>query len=87
MALLCVTQLSAQNNPVKTISITFPVNPGSNTSEWGSGSSVFTVTATGIMVNGKLDERLEKSRMLISVKKGLLLSISMHLNMDSAVFG
>ena len=57
------------------IDITLPNNPDANTvrgltgQPWNGMTSTFVITATSRPVNGRIDPRIEESRILLSIKK------------------
>lgn len=62
-------QLSAQTYPITSINISIPVNPDANTSKWATVSSLIMITANARMVNGKVDDRVRDSKILLIIKK------------------
>ena len=63
-------QLFAQNNLITAINITLPANPDANTANWGTGTSLFMISATAQMAAGRINPVIEESRMLVIIKKG-----------------
>jgi len=61
--------LSAQPFPVSSITISLPSSPDPNTANWGSGTSLFSISATARLSAGKMDPQLEMSRILVLIKK------------------
>lgn len=59
-------QLFAQN-VITGIIVNIPANPDANTANWGSGASVFTISAATTMNNIKL---VLGSKILVTIKKG-----------------
>ncbi|MHB1178927.1 MAG: SdrD B-like domain-containing protein [Daejeonella sp.] len=66
---ICV-QVFAQTYPITSITISLPANPDANTANWGSGTSLFTLTASAKAANGRVDGRVQESKILVSIKKG-----------------
>lgn len=62
-------QIAAQNYPITSITISLPANPDANTSNWGTGSNVFSINVSTRPLSGKLDPQLEESKMLVIIKK------------------
>lgn len=60
----------AQNYPITGITISLPANPDANIANWGSGTSLFNFSAMTRPVNGKVDGRLQGSKVLVMIKKG-----------------
>ena len=69
LVVLVSIQLSAQTFPITSINISIPVNPNSNTANWSTGSSLVMITANARMVNGKIDDRVRDSKILVVIKK------------------
>ena len=69
-SLLVSVQVSAQTYPITSITISLPANPDANTANWGSGTSLFTITANSKAVNGRVDGRVTESKILVTIKKG-----------------
>jgi len=63
-------QLFAQNYPITSINITLPVNPDANTANWGSGTSVFIISATTRAKEGHIDNLVIESKILVTIKNG-----------------
>lgn len=63
-------QMFAQSYPITGITISLPANPDANTANWATGASMLTITAASRLVNGKMDSRLQESRLLVTIKKG-----------------
>jgi hypothetical protein len=59
----------AQTNPITSINITLPANPDANTVNWGTGSSVFSITTTVKTTGGRIDPSVEESKILVIIKK------------------
>ncbi|MCW3073617.1 MAG: hypothetical protein JWP69_686 [Flaviaesturariibacter sp.] len=66
--LLYSIQTGAQTNPITTITITLPPNPDASTIKWGAG--VLTISASAKLLNGRIDPRVEGSKLLVTIKKG-----------------
>jgi hypothetical protein len=62
-------QLFAQTNPITAINITLPANPDANTANWGTGTSLFMISATAHSATGRIDPAIEESRILVIIKK------------------
>jgi len=69
-SLLVSVQVTAQTYPVSSITISLPTNPDANTANWGSGTSLFTITANSKAVNGRVDGHVTESKILVTIKKG-----------------
>lgn len=70
IALVMLTMLaSAQNNPITAINILLPSSPDANTANWGTGVSVFTISATAISATASISTAVEESRILVLIKK------------------
>lgn len=70
LLLLASMQLAAQTYPITSINISLPANPDANTANWGSGTSLFTITANAKAVNGRVDGYVTESKILVTIKKG-----------------
>ncbi len=60
----------AQTYPITSITISLPPNPDANTANWGSGTSLFTITANAKAANGRVDGHVTESKILVTIKKG-----------------
>ena len=60
----------AQDNPITAINISLPANPDANPANWGTGTSMFTITASTKAVNGKVSPNVIESKILVIIKKG-----------------
>ena len=69
-SLLVSVQVTAQTYPITSITISLPINPDANTANWGSGTSLFTITANSKAVNGRVDGHVTESKILVTIKKG-----------------
>ena len=67
--LIFSTQISAQTFPITSINISLPANPDTKTANWGTGSSMFTITANARTINGKIDDRVRDCKILVVIKK------------------
>lgn len=67
---LFVSRVFAQNYPVTSINISMPANPDANTTNWGAGTSLLTISATARTVNGRVDGLAQESKILVTIKKG-----------------
>ncbi|MFI5163168.1 MAG: hypothetical protein ACHQHN_17940 [Sphingobacteriales bacterium] len=63
-------QVFAQTNPITAINITLPSNPDANTANWGTGASLFMISATAKSATGRVNPAVEESRILVLIKKG-----------------
>jgi hypothetical protein len=63
------SQLFAQNNPITSINISLPANPDANTANWGSGTSLLTITANAKATAGRVDPIVTESKILVIIKK------------------
>ena len=70
LLLLFFLQANAQQYPITSINISLPQNPDSYTGNWASGVSLLNITASAKMVNGRLDNNLLESKILVLIKKG-----------------
>lgn len=68
LIIICVCA-KAQNYPVTGITISLPSNPDPKTLNWKSGTSMLTITANAKMVNGRVLETAETSKILVTIKK------------------
>lgn len=68
--LLVSVQVIAQTYLITSITISLPTNPDANTANWGSGTSLFTITASSKAVNGRVDGHVIESKILVTIKKG-----------------
>ncbi|WP_411274195.1 hypothetical protein, partial [Daejeonella sp.] len=68
--LVITVQVLAQTYPITPITISLPANPDANTANWGSGAALLTITAASRLNNGRLDGRVQESKILVSIKKG-----------------
>ena len=69
-SLLVSVHVTAQTYPITSITISLPTNPDANTANWGSGTSLFTITANAKAVNGRVDGHVSESKILVTIKKG-----------------
>jgi hypothetical protein len=63
-------KIFAQTFPITGINISLPSNPDANTANWGSGTSLLTITATAKAGYGRVDASVEESKILVIIKKG-----------------
>lgn len=70
LLLLLAFQSISQTYPVTGITISLLANPDANTANWATGASMFTITATTRLDNGRIDNRLSESVILTTIKKG-----------------
>ena len=72
LLLLVSMQLTAQTYPITSINISLPTNPDANTANWPISTSIgqVTITAVNRMVNGRIENIVSHSRILVSIKKG-----------------
>ncbi|MFI5137651.1 MAG: hypothetical protein ACHQIM_07475, partial [Sphingobacteriales bacterium] len=63
-------QVFAQNNVISAINITLPANPDANTANWGTGKSLFMISATAQSATGRIDPAVEESKLLVLIKRG-----------------
>ncbi len=69
LLLLITFQSFSQNYPITGINISLPASPDANTANWGSGTSMFVVTANSKPVNGRVDGFVVESKILVTIKK------------------
>ncbi|MEJ5995971.1 LamG domain-containing protein [Pedobacter sp. Du54] len=69
LMVLITVQANAQTYPVTSINISLPANPDANMTNWGNGTNVFNITATSKAVNGRVDGRVQESKILVTIKK------------------
>jgi len=62
-------QVFAQTNPITAITITLPSNPDALTANWGTGTSLFMISATTKAAGGRINPAVEESRILVLIKK------------------
>ncbi len=70
LLLVLSLQMVAQNYPITGISINLPLNPDSNTANWGVGSSIFTISASSRAQKGNIDPHVIESKIYVIIKKG-----------------
>ncbi|HEY5325958.1 MAG TPA: hypothetical protein VIJ27_03075, partial [Mucilaginibacter sp.] len=63
-------QVFAQTNLITAINITLPANPDAITANWGTGKSLFVISATAQMTNGRINPDVEESKILVIIKQG-----------------
>ncbi|HVK97027.1 MAG TPA: hypothetical protein VM368_04375 [Flavisolibacter sp.] len=68
--LLLSVQLFAQTYPVTGIIILLPTTPDANISQWSGATGMFSITASVRPANGRIDERIQDSKILVTIKKG-----------------
>ena len=68
--LVISVQVFGQTYPITGITISLPANPDANTANWGSGISLFTITANSKAANGRVDGHVTESKILVTIKKG-----------------
>jgi len=70
ISLLITLQVVAQNYPVTGINIVLSGNPDPNTANWGSETSLFTITASTLAESGRVAPLVMESKILVTIKKG-----------------
>jgi len=69
--LLAITfQVVAQTYPITGINISLSGSPDANTANWGSGTSMLSITATTKAENGRVTPHVVESKLLVTIKKG-----------------
>ena len=68
--LVIAVQVLGQTYPITSITISLPANPDANMANWGSGTSLFTITVNAKAANGRVDGRIQESKILVIIKKG-----------------
>ncbi len=68
--LLIAIQGFTQNYPITGINITLPASPDANTANWGTGTSMLTITASTKAENGRVAPNVIESKILVIIKKG-----------------
>ena len=64
-------QLQAQTYPIITsITISLSPNPDAKTNNWSAGASMLAINASTRLINGKIDGRVQESKILLTIKKG-----------------
>jgi len=63
-------QVVGQTYPITSINISLPASPDANTANWGSGTSMFTITAATKVENGRVAPHVMESKILVTIKKG-----------------
>jgi hypothetical protein len=69
LLMVCIETI-AQSYPITGINISLPASPDANTANWGSGTSLFTITASAKLDNGRMDYRVPDSKILVTIKSG-----------------
>ena len=69
LTLFISINLRAQNYPI-TVSLSLPNNPNANTINWGEGTSMLMIKASAKVVGTKIDQTIEESKILLTIKKG-----------------
>ena len=69
LLLLVSVHVLSQTYPITSITISLPANPDASTINWNSGAAMFTITAAAKPVNGRIDGRVQESKILVTVKK------------------
>jgi hypothetical protein len=59
----------AQTYPVTSITVSLISNPDANTNNWKSGPSLLSISASGKLINGKVEPQLSESKILVTIKK------------------
>ncbi|HWB26710.1 MAG TPA: hypothetical protein VG738_14595 [Chitinophagaceae bacterium] len=62
-------QIVAQTNPITSINISLPASPDANTANWGTGTSLITISAVSRSAGGRVDPSVEESKILVVIKK------------------
>lgn len=69
--LITLCSLAAMGQyPVSSISITIANNPPANTADWVTAMPPLMITAQAKLVQGKMDPRVQESRILVTIKNG-----------------
>ncbi len=68
--LVATVQLQAQSYPISAINITLPPYPDANTANWGTGTSIFMISASTKGVYGRIEPSTADSRILVTIKNG-----------------
>ncbi|HEV8081145.1 MAG TPA: hypothetical protein VGP43_10550, partial [Chitinophagaceae bacterium] len=69
LLLVLSLQVFAQSYPITSV-ITLPANPDASLTKSGPGTLMLSITASARLVNGRIDPRVESSKILVSIKKG-----------------
>ena len=70
LLMVIALQVLGQTYPITGITISLPANPDANTANWGSGTSLFIITANSKALNGRVDGQVMESKILVTIKKG-----------------
>ncbi|MEO9211137.1 MAG: hypothetical protein ABI208_08560, partial [Ginsengibacter sp.] len=66
---LLFSQGNAQSYPISSITISLPPNPDAITANWGTATSMLTISAVAQSQGGRINPLVEKSKILVIIKQ------------------